>query len=216
MIRVAVGSIRARWRNELRRLPQVDHSLHRTQGGLGIGLSIAKRLVEMHGGRLEARSAGLGRGCEFIVHLPLHISPPAEDSSRRTDLESPSEGSLRVLVADDNMDAAASLALVLEMKGHHVRTVHDGVEAVQAAASFQPDIVILDIGMPRLDGYEACRQIRAQPGSGDMLIIALSGWGQVEDKQRSKEAGFNHHLVKPADVGAIEELLRARATRARK
>jgi CheY-like chemotaxis protein/two-component sensor histidine kinase len=190
---------------------QLDSSTQRTQGGLGIGLSIAQRLVEMHGGTLEARSEGLGKGSEFVVELPLHDTATAQDAAP---VEPPhaqsNERSLRVLVADDNEDAAATLAMVLEMKGHQVRTAHDGVEAVQIAERFKPEVAVLDIGMPRLDGYEVCKRLRAQPHGRDMLIVALTGWGQTEDKQRSGNAGFDHHLVKPANVGALEELLSSR------
>jgi len=193
---------------------QLDNSLQRTQGGLGIGLSIARRLVEMHDGTLQARSEGPGKGCEFIVKLPLY-SRGGSELERTQAAGGPRDEvrPLRVLVADDNADAAASLALVLEMKGHEVRTAHDGREAVQVAASFEPDVAVLDIGMPRLDGYEVCRQLRAQPRGSKMLIVALTGWGQAEDKQRSQQAGFDQHLVKPADVGALEELLRQREPR---
>jgi PAS domain S-box-containing protein len=193
---------------------QLDNSLQRTQGGLGIGLSIARRLVEMHDGTLDARSEGAGKGCEFIVELPLYSPTTSEREPAGTaDARRGQQRPLRVLVADDNADAATSLALVLEMKGHEVRTAQDGIEAVQVAAAFAPDVAVLDIGMPRLDGYEVCRQLRALPRGRDMLIVALTGWGQTEDKQRSQEAGFDQHLVKPADVGALEELLRFREPR---
>jgi PAS domain S-box-containing protein len=193
---------------------QLDNSLQRTQGGLGIGLSLAKRLVEMHDGTLEARSEGLGKGCEFIVELPLYAPVVSERREAPPSAKAPSPpNALRVLVADDNADAATSLAIVLGMRGHQVRTARDGVETLQIAQSFEPDVAILDIGMPRLDGYEVCRQLRVQPGGRDMLIIALTGWGQSEDKLRSQDAGFDEHFVKPADVGALEKLLEERATR---
>jgi PAS domain S-box-containing protein len=187
---------------------QADQSSHRTQGGLGIGLSIAKRLVEMHGGVLEARSEGPGMGSEFTVRLPLRIAPVA-DQSLSTSHEAPSSPThaLRVLVADDNTDAAASLSTILKMSGHDVRTAYDGEEALHIAAAFHPNVALLDIGMPHLDGYEVCRQLRRQAFGRDMLIIALTGWGQAEDKQRSREAGFDQHLVKPADIRAVEQLL---------
>jgi len=193
---------------------QVDNSVQRMQGGLGIGLSIAKRLVQMHGGTLDVRSEGLGKGAEFIVRLPLLASEAQRllDAAPSAD-EHVEHPALRVLVADDNEDAAASLALVLEMSGHFVRIAHDGVEAVEIAEAFDPEVVVLDIGMPRLDGYEACRQLRGQPHGEDMLIIALTGWGQLEDRQRSEQAGFDEHLVKPADMSALEEMLRQRAPR---
>src|SRR5690606_8435950 len=139
--------------------------------------------VEMHDGTLEARSAGLGEGSEFIVELPLYVPAQEEIEEKRTAEHAGARHSrLRVLVADDNADAAASLALVLEMKGHEVRSAHDGIEAVQIAESFAPQVAILDLGMPRLDGYEVCRRLRSQPHGRDMLIIALTGWGQSEDR----------------------------------
>jgi CheY-like chemotaxis protein len=191
---------------------QVDHSLQRAQGGLGIGLSIARKLTEMHGGVLEARSEGLGAGSEFIVRLPLLRSggnaaarpAPVPAAARKT--------GLRVLVADDNADAAGSLAAVLQMSGHDVRIARDGREALDLALRFQPQAALLDIGMPQLDGYEVCRRLRAQPDGAGMLIVALTGWGQADDRRRSEEAGFDEHLVKPADVRAIEALLERTAS----
>jgi CheY-like chemotaxis protein len=185
---------------------QVDRSLEKAQGGLGIGLSISKRLVEMHGGTLTAASAGIGRGSELTVHLPLAgmalSSPPtAKDES---------QGGLRpkrIVVADDNVDAAVSLAMMLEMSGNETRTAHDGLEAVEMVEAFAPDAVVLDIGMPKLNGYEACRRIRALPGGERMLIVAMTGWGQDQDKRLSQEAGFDYHLVKPVEPAALERIL---------
>jgi PAS domain S-box-containing protein len=187
---------------------QVDHASQRTQGGLGIGLCIAKRLVEMHGGTLTARSPGPGAGSEFTVRLPLQQAARSGVSIASPEA-SPDEPhqALRVLVADDNADAAASLSMILQMNGHEVRTAYDGQEAMQIAESFQPDVALLDIGMPVLDGFEVCRRLRERPQSRDMLIVALTGWGQTEDKQRSEEAGFDQHLVKPADIRELEHLL---------
>jgi PAS domain S-box-containing protein len=192
---------------------QVDHSLQRAQGGLGIGLSIARKLVEMHGGALEAHSAGVGAGSEFVVRLPLlDIASPVEQPQTRTPGGSGKPG-LRILIADDNADAAASLAVVLRMKGHDVRIARDGLEALDIAARFHPQATLLDIGMPHADGYEVCQRLRAQPGGSDQLIVALTGWGQADDRRRSEEAGFDRHLVKPADVRAIEELLERASTK---
>jgi PAS domain S-box-containing protein len=187
---------------------QADHSSHRTQGGLGIGLSIAKRLVEMHSGVLEARSEGPGMGSEFAVRLPLRSAPFVDPPSPSIH-EAPSVPSqaLRVLVADDNADAAGSLSTILKMSGHNVRTAYDGEEAMQIAETFHPNVALLDIGMPHLDGYQVCRRLRCQPFGRNMLIVALTGWGQAEDKQRSQEAGFDQHLVKPADIRSLEQLL---------
>jgi PAS domain S-box-containing protein len=186
---------------------QLDTSLHRTQGGLGIGLSLAKRLVEKHGGTLEAHSEGAGKGSVFTVTLPLHGTATSSPGASSPPMTTVSPRALRILIADDNEDAATSLALVLEMKGHRVRTVSDGRAAILEAGLFSPDIVILDIGMPRLDGYAACRKLRALPHGKDMLIIALTGWGQQDDKTKSDEAGFDHHLVKPANIDTIESMI---------
>jgi CheY-like chemotaxis protein/anti-sigma regulatory factor (Ser/Thr protein kinase) len=187
---------------------QVDRSLERTQGGLGIGLSIVKRLVEMHGGTVEAHSEGSGRGSEFVVRLPV-LTPAVQEPGLRSDGEEAASAPVRrrILVADDNVDSAASLAMMLEFMGNEVRTAHDGVEAVEAAAAFRPDVILLDIGMPRLNGYDACRRIREQPWGRGIAIAALTGWGQEEDKRQSREAGFNHHLVKPVEPAALEKLL---------
>lgn len=185
---------------------QVSRSHERSHGGLGIGLSLVRRLVELHGGSVEAHSDGPGRGSRFVVRLPLVAA-----SARATPVTPPEAAAgdegLRVLVADDNSDAAQSLALLLEVMGHEVRTAADGAEAVAVAAEFAPNVVLLDIGMPRMDGYEACRRIRRLPGGDHIVLAALTGWGQAEDRRRSREAGFDHHLVKPVEPGALEALL---------
>jgi PAS domain S-box-containing protein len=187
---------------------QVDRSLERSQGGLGIGLSLVKRLVEMHGGSAEARSEGHGRGSEFIVRLPLVLSlagPQRDDAIE--------EGAAvvtarrRILVADDNRDSALSLAMMLNMLGNEAQTAYDGLEALDVAAACRPDVVLLDIGMPKLNGYDTARRIREQPWGQNMVLVAVTGWGQEEDKRRSQEAGFNTHLVKPVDPTALEKLL---------
>jgi signal transduction histidine kinase/ActR/RegA family two-component response regulator len=185
---------------------QVDRSLERAQGGLGIGLALVKGLVDMHGGRVEAHSAGVGQGSTFVVHLPLAAEPPAAATlpaqNHRTETVK-----RRVLVVDDNRDAAASLAMILSLVGHDTRTAQDGLEALELAEAFRPDVLLLDIGLPKLNGYDACRRIRAQPWGKDIFIVAVTGWGQEEDRRRSQEAGFNHHLVKPVDFGCLEKLL---------
>ena len=186
---------------------QVGRALERSQGGLGIGLTLAKRLVEKHGGTIEARSDGLGAGSEFIVRLPTaeanHVSKPA------TSGEQPAEfvGSRRVLVADDNVDSANSLGMMLQATGHEVRTAHDGAEAVRFAEEFRPDVAILDIGMPKMNGYDAAQRIRAEDWGKAIVLIALSGWGQEDDKRRSREAGFDTHLTKPVDFKTLRNLL---------
>jgi CheY-like chemotaxis protein len=189
---------------------QVDRSLERTQGGLGIGLSIVKRLVEMHGGTVEARSDGHGQGSELIVELPVLPDAEREPVAVSEDGERAGAASRRrILVADDNEDSAASLATMLEIMGHEVRTAADGLAALETAGSFHPDAILLDIGMPRLNGYDTSRRIREQPWGQGVLLIALTGWGQDDDKRRSREAGFDHHLVKPIEPAALQKLLGA-------
>ncbi|HEY2294650.1 MAG TPA: ATP-binding protein [Thermoanaerobaculia bacterium] len=187
---------------------QVDRSLEKAHGGLGIGLSIVKRLVEMHGGTVEARSPGPGQGSEFVVRLPLLQDAAAEGRPESGEEKNGAPVRRRILVADDNADAAESLATLLALYGNEVRTARDGLEAVAAAAELRPDVILLDIGMPRLNGYDACRRIREQPWGRDAVIIALTGWGQEDDKRRSLEAGFDHHLVKPVEPAALVGLLR--------
>jgi PAS domain S-box-containing protein len=185
---------------------QVDQSLERAQGGLGIGLTLAKQLVEMHSGTIEARSEGTGRGTEIIVRLPLSEPDDRGDASAP-----PSEGqaaaSRRILVVDDNSDSADSLSLLLRMSGHETREAYDGPQALAAAAAFQPEVVLLDIGLPRMNGHEVCRRLRENEDGHRMTIIALTGWGQESDRNKSKQAGFDHHLVKPVDLDELAELL---------
>jgi CheY-like chemotaxis protein len=184
---------------------QVDMSLERVHGGLGVGLALVKRLIEMHEGTVEARSAGPGLGSEFIVQLPVLSEPfsaasPPQPGSRTAPL------ARRILVVDDNRDSADSLALLLRLSGHDIHTVYDGVAAVTAAAQLQPDVILLDIGLPGLNGYDAARQIRERRGR-DVLLGALTGWGQEEDRSRSELAGFDAHLVKPVDYAELTRLL---------
>jgi PAS domain S-box-containing protein len=185
---------------------QIDGTLERSQGGLGIGLTLVRRLVEMHGGRVDARSEGQGHGSEFVVRLPAVLATPANDEG-----ETREHGRIahrrRILVVDDNRDSAISLGMMLELMGSEVRTAHDGFEALQAAEVFRPDVALLDIGLPGLNGYEVARRIRAQPWGRDVVLLALTGWGQEEDKRRSKEAGFNFHMVKPVEPADLEKLL---------
>jgi CheY-like chemotaxis protein len=186
---------------------QVDHSLEKSHGGLGIGLTLAKRLVEMHGGRIEARSEGLGKGAEFVIRLPvvLEASQP-QVSAERNETPAP-KSSLRILIVDDNRDSADSLGMLLQIMGNDIRMAHDGQEGVDVAEEFRPDVVLLDIGLPKLNGYEACRRIRKQPWGSSVVLIALTGWGQDDDRRRSHEAGFDHHMVKPVDPQALMGLL---------
>lgn len=188
---------------------QVDRSLERSRGGLGIGLSLVRRLVELHGGNVKAYSAGAGKGSEFTVRLPILAEAVETEQARATSDLNKADGkpARRILVVDDMQDAADSLAMLLEMSGNEVHTAYDGLAAVEATAHFRPDVALLDIGMPKLNGYEACRRIRELPSSSDIVLIALSGWGQEEDKRRTREAGFDAHLVKPVDAAALEQLL---------
>jgi two-component system CheB/CheR fusion protein len=186
---------------------QVDASLERTHGGLGIGLTLAKQLVELHGGGIEARSEGIGRGSEFAVRLPIVSSASREERSRDQGASTASQARYRILVADDNHDAVESMGMMLRLMGNEVRTVRDGVQAVEEAAGFRPDMVLLDIGMPRLNGYDAARRIREQRWGSEMILVALTGWGQEEDKRRATEAGFDLHFTKPVSPADLEKLM---------
>jgi PAS domain S-box-containing protein len=189
---------------------QVDRNMERAQGGLGIGLTLVRRLVEMHEGTVEARSDGPGRGSEFIVRLPIlkELSQPSSVSA--IDQAATTNAKRRILVVDDNHDSAMSLGMMLKLMGNDIQTAHDGLAAAEAAEQFRPDVILLDIGLPKLNGYEACRRIRDQSWSEETVIVALTGWGQEEDRRQSKEAGFDHHLVKPVDVDALQLILAKR------
>ncbi|MGE0761441.1 MAG: MASE1 domain-containing protein [Pirellulaceae bacterium] len=187
---------------------QVPGSLERAQGGLGIGLCLAQRLIELHGGRIEAHSDGVGHGSEFVVRLPAVAQPPSDESpSPREPVSRVSN--LRVLVVDDNHDSAESAAMLLRMTGNDVRLAHDGEAALAVAEQFRPQVVLCDIGLPRRNGYDVCRHIRQQPWGADMVLVAVTGWGQDGDRQNSSDAGFDHHLVKPVDPQALLKLLTA-------
>jgi CheY-like chemotaxis protein len=187
---------------------QGDSIAERATGGMGIGLSLVRGLVEMHGGTIRATSAGVGRGSEFVVRLPLAGSPAAaahaEAVAKGKDAPPPS---CRVLVADDLRDSADSLALLIELMGHTVEVAYDGEAAWRSAERFRPDIALLDLGMPKLDGFTVCRKIRAEPWGAAIRLVAQSGWGQDEDRRRTAEAGFDHHLVKPIDPLALDALV---------
>jgi PAS domain S-box-containing protein len=187
---------------------QAERRVDRSQGGIGIGLTLVRRLVELHGGAIEARSAGLGQGSEFVVRLPVNDEPaPGGDASH---FAAGANGNLprrRILVVDDNQDAANSLAVLLRLAGHEVRSAYDGATALALAADFRPALVLLDIGMPEMDGYTVARRLRENAELGPLVLVALTGWGQHEDRRRSKQAGFDHHLVKPVDPAMLVRLL---------
>ena len=189
---------------------QVDGTSDRTQGGLGIGLTLVKRLAEMHGGSIEAKSDGEGQGSEFVVRLPVMSKTAAAQPGPGTTLDQSPER--RILVVDDNIDSAESLAMLLEITGNKTFVAHDGAEAVEAIEKHRPEVVLLDIGLPKLDGHEVCRHVRQQPWGKDIVMIALTGWGQEDDRRRSKAAGFNGHLVKPVDYDTLLALLSPSAT----
>lgn len=198
---------------------QVDHATTRAQGGLGIGLTLVKNLVELHGGSVRAYSPGLQQGSEFVVRLPLLVqSAPADSKLTGSELadsesdafasESASASKCRILVVDDNRDAANSLALLLRALGHAVDVAHSGPGGLSAAVTLKPQVVFLDIGMPEMDGYEVARRLRANPATADLCLAALTGWGQAEDRRRTAEAGFDHHIVKPPALPEITAVLR--------
>jgi CheY-like chemotaxis protein len=186
---------------------QVGKTLDRAQGGLGIGLALVKRLVEMHGGEVQAESAGPGQGSTFIVRLPL-VAAPAEDpqppATRRTRSGS---RSWRILVVDDNEDAAQTLGAVLAMSGHATRICHSGPAALKLAEAFAPEVVLLDIGLPEMDGYEVARRLRSSPAGSQLLLVAVTGWGSENDRKRTREAGFDEHLTKPIEFERLEAVL---------
>ena len=187
---------------------QVAPALERPQGGLGIGLALVREIVELHGGSVEARSGGPGLGSEFIVRLPIAAAPVetlVETTNHNQKRHCPRQR--RILVVDDNRDATDGLAMMLQMEGHHIQAAYDGLEAIQVAASFRPELVLLDIGIPKMNGYEVARHIRKQPWGNSMVLIAMTGWGQEKDKRRSLEAGFDHHQTKPVDAATLEKLL---------
>ncbi len=190
---------------------QLDGSLERSQTGLGIGLTVVKNLVELHDGTVEAHSAGVGQGCEFVVRLPVR-DEVIEETPKAAVADPPLKSSRRILVVDDNEDSANSLATFLQLLGNETYTAFDGIEALEKAAALQPDVVLLDIGMPKLNGYEAARRIRAQPWGQQVLLVAVTGWGQDEDRLKAREAGFDCHMVKPIDPAALTSTLATLST----
>ena len=205
---------------------QLDRNDGRTQGGLGIGLALVQRLVQMHGGEVTATSDGPGKGAEFLIRLPLlrEEPEPGVRETKSADVPPPSAGEVaavvaplvaagaqrmarRILIADDNNDALESLATLLQLSGHEVFTATNGGTALQSAERHLPEVALLDIGMPLLDGYEVAKRIRAQPWGQRITLVALTGWGQDSDRRRSREAGFDSHLVKPLDLETLTDLL---------
>jgi PAS domain S-box-containing protein len=188
---------------------QGDRALDRSEGGLGIGLTIVQRLVTMHGGRVTVSSQGPGRGSEFVVQLPLAVPAALPARRDRGSAAEPEQRRRRVLVVDDNRDSAESMEHLLRMWGHDVRTAFDGPTALFTAADFIPDVVLLDLGLPRMDGYEVAQRLRGETGLRDVVLVAMTGYGQEEDRRRTQGAGFAHHLVKPADPGLLREVIAA-------
>lgn len=187
---------------------QADRSLDRSQGGLGLGLALVRNLVELHGGRVEARSHGLGKGAEFVLHLPLSASPEAAASEVAPTVAADAGASrARVVVVEDNTDAAYALSMLVEVLGHEVEVAHDGLGALVALERARPDVMLVDIGLPGIDGLEVARRIRARPDAPDVLLVALTGYGRDEDRERSRLAGFDLHLTKPVGVEDLTAVL---------
>jgi two-component system CheB/CheR fusion protein len=180
---------------------QDERALDRSEGGLGLGLTLVRRITELHGGTVRATSPGRGQGSEFVVTLPLvRAEQPSPEGAL---IPEPRRGHLRCLVVEDNVDAARMLDCALSLEGHEVRLAYDGHDALAAAAAFKPDAVVLDIGLPRLNGYDTARALRELPGLADVLIVALTGYGQDEDFEKTRAAGFDAHLVKPVEIDAL-------------
>ena len=202
-----VGIPRAMLPHVFEMFTQGEQTRARTLGGLGIGLTLVKRLIEMHGGTVGAESGGQGMGSTFVIRLPAvletsqSLQPRAEGPART------SSPSLRILIVDDNRDAADSLAMLLRTTGNEIRTAYDGLEAVQVASEFRPEVVLLDIGLPKIDGHEVAQRLRREPWGKHTCLIAVTGWSDESDRARSRAAGFDHHLVKPLDPDHLAQLL---------
>ncbi len=208
-----IGIVANRLHSIFEMFSQEETALKRSRGGLGIGLTLTRRLIELHGGTVTAHSLGLGHGSDFLVQLPLAGLPSGTPDGTTPALQesepAPTHRPLRILIADDNVDSADTLACLMEVFGHTVCQVHDGAAAVAKVTDFDPHLVLLDIGMPKLNGYEACQQIRALPGGSQRSIVAITGWGQPNDRRISQEAGFDRHLVKPLDQTELQQVISA-------
>jgi len=191
---------------------QADHTLERQHGGLGIGLALVKRLVEMHEGEVSAGSNPAGRGSEFLVKLPLMKTFEANESPSSDSTPATKDVPLRILVVDDNRDSAETLTMLLELMGNEMSVAYDGEQALAIANETKPDVVLLDIGLPKMNGYDVARQIRQQPWGRNPVLVAITGWGQTEDKDLSRESGFDHHLVKPVDHDLLLKLIQESKT----
>ena len=202
-----VGISRAMLPHVFEMFTQGEQAHSRTLGGLGIGLTLVKRVVEMHGGTVAADSAGQNMGSTFVIRLPTLVDSSQRPQSKAEGLARMSPPSLRILVVDDNRDAADSLAMLLRTSGNDIRTAYDGAEAVQLANDFEPEVVLLDIGLPNMDGHEVAQRIRQEPWGRRTCLIAVTGWSDEADRARSRAAGFDHHLVKPLDTSHLAQLL---------
>jgi PAS domain S-box-containing protein len=193
---------------------QVHRTLERSQGGIGLGLTLVRRLIELHGGTVEALSDGVGRGSEFVIRLPA-LSPDTVSTHPTQAARQAPSAKRRVLIVEDSADTSELLSLLLSMAGNETQIACDGLSAVELAGRFLPDVVLIDLGLPKLDGYQVCRRILEEPWGRNILMVAVTGWGQEEDRRKSREAGFDHHLVKPVDAAHLLELL-AQASPARR
>jgi CheY-like chemotaxis protein len=185
---------------------QVDRTLERAQGGLGIGLSLVRRLMDLHGGSVSASSAGSDRGSTFTLRLPAIATGAVAAPTKQATAQAGARN-VRVLVVDDNIDAADSLAVMLQLDGYDTRVEYSGEDALRTAEAFDPEVVVCDIGLPQMDGHEIARRLRADPRRAGTLLVAVTGWGSEEDKQRTQRAGFDFHLVKPVGLDSVQEIL---------
>jgi CheY-like chemotaxis protein len=186
---------------------QADKSLDRAQGGLGVGLTLVRRLAEMHQGTIGVSSAGIGLGSEFVLRLPALVEPAADEALNQPEFLAQGDHLRRVLIVEDNVDTAHSMGELLQIWGHEVHLAYDGLKAVETACRFKPEVVLLDIGLPGMDGYQVARKLRQEHSLTPMMIVAISGYGQSEDLLRSHQAGIDHHLVKPVDLKALKALI---------